>query len=64
MLESAAREIVGIGGENMRAAFDEVNAGAAGIDGAEIVRERVTANFSEGSSEFHSGRPAADNDEI
>ncbi len=64
MLESAAREIFGIGGEHVRSAFDEMNAGAAGIDGAEILREGVAADFGERSGEFDPGGARSDDDEV
>src|ERR1700693_5856570 len=48
----------------MRTAFAEVNASAAGIDGAEIVREGVTADFGEGSGEFDSGGACAYDHEV
>ena len=64
MFERAARKILGIGGEHVRAAFDEMNAGAARIDGAEIVGEGVTADFGEGSGEFDSGGAGADDHEV
>ena len=64
LLESAAREIFGIGGENVRAAFDKMDAGAARIDGAEIVGEGVTADFGEGSGEFDSRGASSDDHEV
>ena len=64
MFNGAAGKIFRIGGKDMRSAFDEMNASAARIDGAEILGQGVTADFGEGSGEFHSGRPAADDHEI
>src|ERR1700745_1876501 len=48
----------------MRAALEEMNAGAAGVDGAEIVSERVPADFGEGSGEFHSRGPATNHHKV
>ncbi len=48
----------------MRAAFEEANASAARIDGAEIVGEGVPADLGEGSGEFDSGGSGADDHEV
>ena len=48
----------------MRAAFDQMNAGAAGIDGAEIVGEGVASDFGKGSGEFDSSGAGADDYEV
>src|ERR1700730_12933173 len=64
LFERAAREIFRIGRKNMRSGFDEMNAGATWIDGAEIVGESVAADFGESSSEFDSGGSAADDHEV
>jgi hypothetical protein len=64
LLESTAREVFGIGGEDVGATFDEMDAGAARIDGTEIVSEGVAADLGEGSGEFDSGGTGSDYYEV
>src|ERR1019366_5708525 len=45
--------------KHARAAFDQQNMCARGIDRAEFMGKCVTGNFSEGAGEFDSRRPAA-----
>src|SRR5580704_183215 len=60
----AAREIFRIGRQNTRAAFEQNDASALGIDGLEFVGQDATRNLGQRSRELYPGRAAADDHEI
>ncbi len=64
MFLRALGKVFGIGGQYSRAPFNQQDVRSCGVDGAELMREGVTADFGESSGEFDSGGPGADDDEI
>ena len=53
----------GIAGQQARPGFEQKNRRVAGIDSAEIAAEGKARHLGDRAGNFHSGRPAAHNDE-